>query len=129
MGLSMQPNPTDELKRIGQYAQNALRLTRADRAEEAIEETGPPPERASAGPRYLFAPLHDHGLGMNHRWRGLREKVPYRKPMVQETFTQTWVQPAYGSVDKPSLGLLRFDTEDGVYQDGGPARHPPHPAF
>lgn len=69
----------------------------------------------------VYSIWDDHDFGMNDSWGGPEEKVPYWKPMVWEIFTQNWVNPTYGSGDKPGgwfdyhIGDVHFILLDGRY--------------
>ena len=69
----------------------------------------------------VYSIWDDHDFGMNDSWGGPREEVPYWKPMVWEIFTENWVNPTYGSGDKPGgwfdfhLGDVHFILLDGRY--------------
>ncbi|MEF8797101.1 MAG: alkaline phosphatase D family protein [Salinivenus sp.] len=67
----------------------------------------------------VYSIWDDHDFGMNDSWGGPREEVPYWKPMVGEIFSQNWVNPTYGSGDKPGVW---FDTHVGdvhfIFLDG-----------
>lgn len=86
-----------------------------------------PEYRRLVGSTPIYAIWDDHDFAMDDSEGGPEIDIPYWKPMVLDIFKQNWVNPGYGSSERPGVWFdfqiadVHFILMDGRYyrEDGG----------